>query len=1089
MNIGSFLHLYLETKTDRSKGTVPEVTIHPQTGGNAGSGNDAAGNAATGDVAGSDAAGESSTINSPDRPRHRATTRSTPERDDRGTLGTAVTPGQLPSTPASGPPGQLPTPFTGPGQTGDPTANAGTPSRAPTTAPPTTPPTAPPTAPPPNTAPPPRRPQQPAGNVAQPLQPSLSDMQEPHTWRDQRQPPVGARLLQILNWVNDEDIDRRRDWARELDEAEAWVLEQLDKRDENCLGDDTITLLRQAEAAMQTHRRNERYHYRTFMDLTIPKPDELPKYAPRLPYNSDDPIRLGVAGPKSKTTKIQPQLPDTPRPWRAVNNMWLTERERVLSLTPTLPDAREDGLLTLAASEDRLWAPQDGQDLQTINNNTVLAENGSYSTAIANDATSFSRGWVHWTQDPDAQEATRTIAGSNAPLLNTDNDFAVERGARRAGLQTALRQFHSAENHMIADNGRMLVLPGGTKAEAVPDLEEVKRKAGIGNSRPIPLTELPANQMQRIDGKTDPQGFIANMAQWWREARAARPDTHRYAMEGTFQRIYDVMHADRRDGRHALPPLSSFGPFVWRGVTAKVQLRQDCLRQMRGLKKLFEREKSIAMRQLLFDMDRAYQRGFDLDDDPEDLLMMDYFRDAVVSQSDSVDSDNPRYLDQMELDWIRFLLNHSMTEGMASEVLPRTAIFLAFAQRLERIFSDPGDSLFPDTETSVTIEDLIAHMAKMKGPVEKTTFYVYDVKMFLERLAFQGRCRYTEDWRSYGRVQRPVLKYYPENLIIWRPRNGIDTNELDYPEDRRTLTPRFEDVRTWHAIVHQEPQALDEDVRNYFLCLAYRWGWGTRYLETQEHEWKTTQPLPLHKSSDIVRRLVQGHEYCMGDGQNGGAARRVAADMETLWRHTLSKPDTAELPHDTTAIELIRKGVLHEVVRADNMLYPGRSTDYKDLLAPKTRESIWDWAKPQVRGKSKKFFSLNRWPLQLQSAKTQQRIKDDVDVDTSMLWNPIVEDPTPWTYYRPKAKPYGDDRIQFKSDQRLFPIGDTGRQKEVVKNQVMAMVGTGKLFPFPSDQPISGNREEPPFSDHTNLLQQWALCQMIALQMMACSRS
>lgn len=880
---------------------------------------------------------------------------------------------------------------------------------------------------------------------------------------------MGARLLQILNWVNDEDIDRRRDWARELNEAEAWVQEQLDKRDENGLGDDTITLLRQAEAAMQTHRRNERYHYRTFMDLKIPDPAESPKYAPRLPYSSKDPIELGVIGPKSKTTEILPQLPDVPRPWRAVNDMWLTEQEAAVTLEPPLPEAREAGLLGLAMGEERLWAPRAGQQPQTTDNNLLLMENESYSSAIDNtNGDVFARGWVYSRQDPVEPEQARVLS-DGTQLLSTSRDFALERGARRAGLQTALRQFHSSENHMIANNGRMLVLPGGTRAEAVPDLEDIRNQTGIGNRRPVELTELPANQMQRIDGKTDPQGFNANMAQYWKKAHEAMPAARKHAIDRAFRRSPDgPFYAHPLDENRPLPPKSFFGPFVWRGVTAKVQLRQDCLRQMRGLRKLFNREKQIAPRQLLADMEVAYQRGFNFEEAPNELLQLVDGRDRVPDPIVDNDPDHvqkPRYLNQVELEWIRFLLNHSMTEGMTSAVLPRTAIFLNFAQRLERIFNDPGDDLFPDAETSVSIEDLIAHMAKMKGPVEKTVFYVYDVKMFLERLAFQGRCRYVEDWRTYGRVKRPVLKYHPEDLIIWRHRDDDAADPDNFPEDIRPATPRFGDLQTWHDVVHQNPpEALHEDVRNFILCLAYRWGHGTRRLEAQETNWRAAQPLPIPRVNTTLGRLSNRFELHMGNGQDRAEARPVVDDMLILWRKTLNKGDERP-PEGTTAIKEIRKAVIHEIVRADNMLYPGRSTDYIQSDAPKTRESIWDWAKPELRGSSKKFFGLNRWPVQLQSVETQQRIKDDVDVDANMLWNPIIEDPTPWTYYRPKAIPYGQDRGRFRDGDRFFPIGDSARQREVVKNQVMAMVGSGKIF----QSTMPSHLDEPPFANPLKL--------------------
>lgn len=920
--------------------------------------------------------------------------------------------------------------------------------------------------------------------------PDLNDMRNPHTWRGQRQPPVGARLLHLLNFLTDEDVDRRRDWARELDEAEAWVTEMLAERDERGFSDATIKLLNRAKEEIATHRKNEKWHYRTFMPLDIPDPANMPKYKPRLPWNGcEDPIEFGVSGPKCKKTKIMPSLPAVQRRTDAVNKLWNTEDE--VQRFGVSFDARVTARERLAEHEDRLMTPL-SEPLPGVTENLSVQESTVFELALKEDG-----GLMGWTHEEALEDNTTGRAlysgGSFFPIPNGSEGtnplyYAAERGARRAGLQAALRSFHSNDHQPIANSGRMLVLPGGVRASVAEDLDQLRNKAGIGNERPIALPELPANQMQRIDGKTDPQGFTSNMSQYWRNSREGNERAHNFAMAEQFARSPDgPLYPSEEDRNKPLLPESCVGPFVWRGVPAYVHLRQDLLRKMEGLKRLFDHERTINSRGLLERMAVAFDRGHTRQ--PPRHVRLDTVRDIkpvgfTASPFPSEDDQrseasqgeplpNTFLLEKVEMEWIRFLLNNSVTKGMTVEALPRTTLFLIFAERLARIFNDPGDTLFPARDTSVSIEDLIAHMANMKGPVQKTTFYPYDVKMFLERLAHQGRCRYTEDWRTYGQVQRPLLNYFPEHLVIWQPRNDTDADAGRFVEDSIPHTPRFTDRRTWLDLVANDPpEMVDANVMRYFVCLAYKWGRSMQQLQESRNEWTRQELLPVPAAGPGLDSLNRGYLEYLNDqlkrSPKNSALRSFlaatgASNLKTgnktkellrLWRATTNAQPTAWPTGvdkgDKLAVQrTIQRHVIDEVVRADNMLYPGRTTDYTNLTAPKTRESIWDWARPAIRGEVKQFFSLNRWPVELQKPETQARIKDDVDVDPEVLWNPIVEDPTPWTYYRPKARPYGEDRVKFRSGQRMFPIGDTARQREVVKNQVMSMVGRGKPSPPP----------------------------------------
>lgn len=887
------------------------------------------------------------------------------------------------------------------------------------------------------------RPSRPSdGSVPPPPRPDPQDMMNSHDWRHQRQPPIGARVQQILNWAQDEDVDRRRDFAREAEMAEAWVDEKLRDRDSLNLGPATVAGLRKCKTALMTHRLFQDYHQKRFLPTRVFNPNAMEPFRERLRYDYERPIHLPFTSP---AIRAQQYLPLKPKPrgrdWPAllVNQMWRTDEEAGLKFTPTLPASRIDGLVALATDENALWGPVDKNAAKpTRDNNLSFRENWFYEECIAHDNVGY-EGWVHPELNSQGRLARRRLWSGDLPQ-NDAQGFAAERGSRRAGLQAALRQLQNAENQLVCADGRMVTLP----AEPL-NREGLRKKAGIGSGRPLPLAQLPANQMQKTDGKADPQGFISNMAQFWTWFRG-----HMEQARG--QVIMDQEHSGPEndtcaleDGHRSagkdpsvLPPRSLWVPYVWRGVKAEKQINQDLLRKMRNLKKLFDREKRIAPRQLLANMESWYQEG--LTDGQRPRLNED--RDTRMHNNQRV----VRGLDEVELEWIRFLLNHSMSPQMLADLEPRTTLFIAFAERLARIFNDHSDTLFDSQTTSVSIEDLIDHMAKLDGPCKKTKFYPYDVKMWLGRLAAQGRCTYTEDWRTYGRVSRPRLDCHPEDLIVWKERGDREVNFDKYPEDM-IYAPRFTDCRTWLEYIaersaFQLPQ-LDANVVQYFRCLAYRWGYAVRMLQRDEEKhWHSSGAVPtireMHDTLDDFRgRFVALTESDWDEDDS---------PLQDVWRKTLNKGDDEAITQ-SEALAAIRKGIIDECVKNNNMLYPGRTADYTDPNAARFREPVWDWAQPSVRGKVKKFFSLDRWPLQLQTKDTQQRIASDADVDPEQLWDPILEDPTPWTYYRPKARPYSDEKVKFRPGHRIYPIGDSRRQREVVKNQVMAMVGQCK-HPF-----------------------------------------
>lgn len=852
------------------------------------------------------------------------------------------------------------------------------------------------------------------GSVPGPTRVDPKDRRGSHTFEGQRQPAIGTRLEHASNWATDEDINRRPGFAREKEELKRW-LEYVDR--EHTLGENTLHKIDEVTRKIEAHDIFEQEHRHATMKTKISNLKDMKTRTQRIGNPNDlgyPPLQLGSVSREERNETLLPQMFGThPRGWKPVNTMWDTPHEKSLDFEPKLNVARPDRVQALARDENAYWRTTPGTPPPGPEGNLSVLENQAYEDCKAfNEGIS---GWIHW----DKEAGVRRLYTGDTPG-NGEGCFANERGTRRAGLEAALRPLRNVENLLYATKSSALVaLPPTAK-----EIAAAKRRAGADRGRLI--CGLPPYKLGKTEGKDDPQGFMANMAQFWVKQRAV--------VEQARQNLI----ADSK--AFIKPPHSVWGPYIWRGVNMDDELKQDLLRQARAVKGIFDRERKIAPRQLLDQMNHFFEQGYSThvgeppyadagDGGAYRVLNMNGLRNRTPA------TDELRRVDMIEMEWIRLILNNAMAdERVLQDVQPRTSLFLLFAEKLERIFNDTSSPLFPEQDTSVSIEDLIAYMTKMEkdSPVRQPTFYPYDLKYWLERLHEQGRCRYRDDWRAYGWVQRPLYRYFPEQLIVWKDRRGDEVDVENFPEDAVFAPRLMEDLQPWAEVVRYDPPAkLNPAVETWFHQLAFRWGRTMRNLEARVWQDNVLPKAHLHDTLDQL------------DAEYQALAAPQKLDLAHVVRSTLGKPDNSAISEEE-ALQTIRDGVIDECVRSDGMLWPGRAVDYLDTSGPKTRESIWDWAKPEVRGRVKQFFSLDRWPVEVQPEAIQHRIKNGEDIDPQQVWNPITEDTTPWTYYRPKSRPYQNEPVRYKEGHRMFPIGDTPRQSQLVKDRLVAQVAAGK---------------------------------------------
>ena len=106
----------------------------------------------------------------------------------------------------------------------------------------------------------------------------------------------------------------------------------------------------------------------------------------------------------------------------------------------------------------------------------------------------------------------------------------------------------------------------------------------------------------------------------------------------------------------------------------------------------------------------------------------------------------------------------------------------------------------------------------------------------------------------------------------------------------------------------------------------------------------------------------------------------------------------------------------------------------------------WDWAAGEARGKMRWFFSLDRWPLQLQSEEIRSRIGSDEDIDRDMILDPLMEDPVPSSR---SSKPFEEEKVKRTRDPAVYVLGDTKLRRRKIEKDLRGRIECGKSFPCP----------------------------------------
>ncbi|KAL8395561.1 hypothetical protein RB595_003166 [Gaeumannomyces hyphopodioides] len=817
--------------------------------------------------------------------------------------------------------------------------------------------------------------------------PDPDDTEYAHRFYGQVQPSAGERLTHIYNFLADEDPYTCPDWEAKVVDAMDYVHFLETSPMMRSFKKPTLDLLDEVRGSLQSHLDFIKHTSRKPEMPRMPRPDGVKKPALSLPPNPNN--NLGLirgAGGVPRARKV------LHRPPTVVNNLVSYFRGSDLHIKK------------LAASEDAMWSSRPASE-------GALAgeEQARYQLGLLNPA--MNRAWP-------------------SDITDSAESYATVRGLRRAGLQMCLSQLDSSENSTVQTVWSRVVPPA--KAS---DLLIMQRSASRIQFTPI---AIPREKAKGRDVGGSPytrrmHHYWRVFDTWWDEARKSTEESHGsssvLAEEGTLARA--------RQGLWVALPRPRVA-YVNHGLPSAAEHAHQMLKVCKAVSALMNRTFMVAPRQLIMRCVELRDLGEEGGEPAAEVLR---WRNV-----DRLENGRLRLLNETELGFLRLLTQPSVNRGMIRQLGVQAPLYLVFADRLQRILDDLSpEGLFPTDETEVSVDGLLSEMHKgTMGVNQKIHFSVHDACCWLDRLSEEGRIHFRRDLEEYGYVSRPFTDLHPEMLVVLPPvsrqSEGAGAGEVN--EFDAVGAPRPSELKTWNDLAAEATPEPDPAVYNFFGALSYRLGYTCAVLEKRVANAKTLGPANMSKALAEWEDTVDNWREVTGYPPTLASVCAKIGD---------GKPGAPKLD-DAAALKRVRAKVLEEAERNANTLYPTRwlqatAADGSDVSVP-IREPLWDWGQPEIRGRARRYFSLDRYPLELQTPERQAELRSGLEVDEELLWDPCAADPTKPEWLMRKATRFGQSKEVYKRGPAIF-YGDTVLQKEAIVSHINTTLATGVPKPAP----------------------------------------
>ncbi|KAM0520946.1 hypothetical protein D7B24_008935 [Verticillium nonalfalfae] len=583
------------------------------------------------------------------------------------------------------------------------------------------------------------------------------------------------------------------------------------------------------------------------------------------------------------------------------------------------------------------------------------------------------------------------IVGKEGALWPTGHAvrrFADFRGAKRAALQQCIEHFGIVDGDVdAADAGaehfRKLVLPTPWREK-----ERIRAEAQkIIVFPPLALKEPPAGE------KIDPFGFV-----YWHDQMLRNHDERARNVIPSMQQGHAKRFA--ADKLSVLPSWNFMGPFNPTLVPRHIDIKHAQATRFRNMITQVEIANRRAPRKLLDDILENFRLGCEVGKPAQDVL------DELDRQKkDLPTGEEYRPISPDDHHWMRFIVGPSTNDLLMEEIEDNFEDwrFELFNERLQILLNDPyKDALLARAGQHRTSEQICHEINGFAAtnPLQEALYSKEEAEEYCDYLVSTGRLSQSRSGKGKSILfGRPELPYHPELRInFYVP--PIHVNPLFPSRPEQELPAPEAPLLDWKAalvaalpliasFIDASGPSHEERVALAYRTLAYRLGRWTVILENEveaAYAELKAQGADQGFSIPVDRYRVQI------DDLHGIWRQEVTSQLDEVGAVSYASVARAADPgaaHDwqdwasgtwhPEAIEAVRTGLIKELSEGDNMLWPVRprweGEPGKETMTL-AREDIWDFGREGVRGRNKQkkqFFSLDKWPLHLQSEATQRK--------------------------------------------------------------------------------------------------------------------
>ncbi|KAJ4310720.1 hypothetical protein N0V84_010831 [Fusarium piperis] len=859
--------------------------------------------------------------------------------------------------------------------------------------------------------------------------------------------PPQVLLTRAKNFLADEDVNRTIDWDRKFAELAEYFSYLL----HNWKGERWGADLHEAIDMLHAHRLFEDYHYgRPKLNLDFSEKWTMKSW--RLPHV---PGRHVVVEDEEDMGERKLLF----NPIRPAHDVHYEMPPDVLK--KYVDEYGQDAPYFWSSHEAVEPRPErlSDQDPNNRRFNMVECENEAYEKSILkNMQETCSRLKSH------PRPPTEQVEGT--PDVNSLRQFAWFRGTRRAALQQCLSQFSNAENAAVCNQWRAIILPPLKKPEQ-PDAGLLFTTMQVAN--------IPEKEARDPFSYTLAHKWYTTAERWWGAWMRPHSIKEAYGQRLWLRRKEAIMEL----------PLNFKGPFVLDYFDKDMRKTQTLLNTCQIIWDKLEDKERYFNREFLTKIANCVRQGLELGEGSylEQGALVRANWNTPVPHIRPLEEELLRFILEPSVNATMFGIKQGADADQDED--EGTSPLLS---SLGRLFEARIDEMLGDIS-----RDSFFHPAAGPKSWDFMTVLNRDCDGPMNSYRFSKKEAIKTDESSANKdlvVRRPKVNFHPEERIRWldsdyevepeppvgpkigpvkskaKDADGVTistdiSTEVSEPESAdlgpyAVGLPKLTNIRSWVSTI-LDRQAVSADMEKtlvLFEGLGYRLGRTIRELRKQHaKDLRSLTPeqrkVNARYTRDIFEWWVKDYPKRANDPKwnpsqvDGLGAIRVTpkycdvvkmAEPEA-YQESWGGPGIVDGGDSlTVAFNMVRKGIIREAYENKSMLFPTRATRRidstgKTITSAPRREPVWSFGHPGRCGKGPRFWTIDRWPLHLQTEETRDMIESSGPDESVCVVPPPLGKPPKRTKKKRTKRP---ERTGEEAEERQDTIMGEEYEEEVI---------------------------------------------------------